>query len=168
MDRPEKWWRNRESNPARQSCKDRLQLTAFPVVPSRGSSPRSPRLQLGAFNRLAYWANWRGYRESNPGWRCGTPPDCRNLSSAWWVTRELNTACPKAQLLQSRSVTRLGVTRDWLRVRDLPTLRRLMRPQTYLFVLPAIGAPLELVRLSSVHPRSIERPADPPCLQKLV
>src|SRR5689334_11796665 len=30
---------------------------------------------------------------------------------AWWVTKELNLACTKAQGLQTRSVTRLGVTR---------------------------------------------------------
>jgi hypothetical protein len=32
----------------------------------------------------------------------------------WWVTRESNTARAKAQALQARSVTRLGVTLDWL------------------------------------------------------
>ena len=51
-----KWWRNRESNPARRSCKDQLQPAAFPV-PGRGFEPRSPRLRRGAFTRLAYQAH---------------------------------------------------------------------------------------------------------------
>lgn len=34
---------------------------AFPV-PGRGFEPRSPRLQRGAFTRLAYQADWRGCR----------------------------------------------------------------------------------------------------------
>src|SRR5579859_7288303 len=49
------WWRNRESNPGRRSCKDQLQPAAFPV-PGRGFEPRSPRLRRGAFTRLAYQA----------------------------------------------------------------------------------------------------------------
>jgi hypothetical protein len=49
------WWRNRESNPGRRSCKDQLQPAAFPV-PGRGFEPRSLRLQRSAFTRLAYQA----------------------------------------------------------------------------------------------------------------
>ena len=33
-----------------------------------------------------------------------------NSADGWWVTAELNRACAKAQALQARSVTRLGVT----------------------------------------------------------
>jgi hypothetical protein len=65
-----KWWRNRESNPGRRSCKDQLQPAAFPV-PGRGFEPRSPRLQRGAFTRLAYQAHWRGCRQSKPGLMSG-------------------------------------------------------------------------------------------------
>lgn len=64
------WWRNRESNPGRRSCKDQLQPAAFPV-PGRGFEPRSPRLRRGAFTRSAYQAHWRGCRSSNPGLMSG-------------------------------------------------------------------------------------------------
>src|SRR6185437_15189442 len=65
-----KWWRIRESNPGRRSCKDQLQPAAFPV-PGRGFEPRSPRFRRGAFTRLAYQARWRGCRSSKPGLMSG-------------------------------------------------------------------------------------------------
>jgi hypothetical protein len=48
------WWSNAVTLRARRSCKDRLHSCACPMVLSHGFEPRSPRLQLGAFTRLAY------------------------------------------------------------------------------------------------------------------
>jgi hypothetical protein len=49
-----KWWRHRESNPARRSCKDRLQPAAIPILaPGVGFEPTSPRLRRGAVTRSA-------------------------------------------------------------------------------------------------------------------
>ena len=58
--------------------------------------------------------SWRGPAESNRYHRSGTPGHNHYTRSAltWWVTAESTRACAKAQVLQTRSVTRLGVTRE--------------------------------------------------------
>jgi hypothetical protein len=50
----------------RRSCKDHLHPCAVPVVPRVGFEPTSPRLQRGAFTRLASSANWSGRWEIEP------------------------------------------------------------------------------------------------------
>jgi hypothetical protein len=45
----------------------------------------------------------------------------------WWVTRESNTARAKAQVLQTRSVTRLGVTQDVCEASQRRTAQRLSK-----------------------------------------
>ena len=64
-----KWWRHRESNPARRSCKDRLQPAAIPVgcwclelVSSQPLRVFSAALSPDQLPRL----EWCGRRESNP------------------------------------------------------------------------------------------------------
>lgn len=86
------WWRNRESNPGRRSCKDQLQPAAFPV-PGRGFEPRSPRFRRGAFTRLAYQAHLVRVPviETGPGeWRSPARPS--SYTRDCWNWRELDEA----------------------------------------------------------------------------
>ena len=64
-----------------------------------------------AFTRRLVQRTWCGLRESNSRHRSGTPRPCQSTKAAWWMSRESNSACTQAQVLQTRSVTRLGDTR---------------------------------------------------------
>src|SRR5574341_2159760 len=56
--RPPDWWNERDSNPHLPLARRGLsQLSYHPVVPGVGFEPTSPRLQHGAFTRLASQAS---------------------------------------------------------------------------------------------------------------
>ena len=72
--------------PPRQSCKDRLHPGAFPNWCREGElNTRRVAFRTTALPLSYPGVNWCGYGESNPGCKCGTLADCRNLSSALLV-----------------------------------------------------------------------------------
>ena len=86
------WWRQSVTLRPRRSCKDHLHPCAVPVVPRVGFEPTSPRLQRGAFTRLASSANWSGRWEIEP-----IVPTLATWCSAielrprdWWAGTESN------------------------------------------------------------------------------
>lgn len=60
------WWRNRESNSARRSCKDHLQPAAFPVVLSPGFEPGSLRLRRRRFHQISLLSGLERPEEIEP------------------------------------------------------------------------------------------------------
>ena len=72
-------------------CKGPLALKPVPeMVPNPRFERGSPALQAGAFTRLAYWANWSGYRESNPGHHLGKVLLDHGAISAWCLMEVSN------------------------------------------------------------------------------
>jgi hypothetical protein len=65
------WWRNRESNPARRSCKDHLQPAAFPMVEMRRIEPLTLSLRTRCSPAEPHPRNWWTVRDSN-----SLPPQC--------------------------------------------------------------------------------------------
>ena len=101
------------------------------MVLGRGFEPRSPALQAGAFTRLAFRASARSRAPSRDMVR----PARIELASSEWHSealpidqgrmvgnRGIEPRVPKAQVLQTRSVTRLGITRIWLQGSELNRL----------------------------------------------
>jgi hypothetical protein len=98
------------------------------MVPRVRAARTSSVLQTDAFTGLASRAARRrkcatsqfgadgGNRTRIAGVALQGPANRPRPRLRWWVTRESNTARAKAQALQARSVTRLGVTRNWLQV----------------------------------------------------
>ena len=89
--------------PRRRSCKDHPLTTASPVVPRVGFEPTFPRLQRGAFTRLASWANiWSGRRVPIPlprAWRARALP--LSYVRIWWVWHGIEPAQHGGADLQS-------------------------------------------------------------------
>lgn len=123
-----RWWRVPVPPRPHRSCKDQL-------CTPRGGVQSQCRPDLpGISNRCFHWISFldssakravlqmartsgieplsmRGQRMALPIYQVRK---FRRLledqPKGWWVTAELNRACAKAQALQARSVTRLGVT----------------------------------------------------------
>jgi hypothetical protein len=134
------WWRQSVTLRPRRSCKDHLHPCAVPVVPRVGFEPTSPRLQRGAFTRLASSAKWSGRAGSNCSserWRRSALP----LSYSRMVGSGRNrTSCPQGPRLQRGDGTSLSL----LHFPELvagpgvaPSRSRLMRPRGFLTDLPA-------------------------------
>src|SRR6185295_3541675 len=104
------WWSNGVTLPARRSCKDRLHLVLAPWCPDVVSSHALLRFRQ-ALSPDQLSERWRGRRSSKPGLRSGAPMLDRRATSALVGHRRIELRMPKAQALQTRSVTRLGMTR---------------------------------------------------------
>jgi hypothetical protein len=82
------WWSDRVTLPAPVACKASVRPSAHPKVPGLGFEPSSPRLQRGAFTRLAFQANWCGRGESNSDLESGALALCLRAASAILVGRD--------------------------------------------------------------------------------
>ena len=146
-----KWWRQLVTLRPQRSCKDRLHPCAVPVVPRVGFEPTSPRLQRGAFTRLASSAFYvedgcehpfelvraSVIETESPEWRSGARPSSyvRMVGSG-----RNRTSCPKGPRLQRGDGT--GLSLMALPVfgcgpRDCTEPSRLMRSRGFLTDLPA-------------------------------
>ena len=102
------------------------------MVLGRGFEPRSPALQAGAFTSLAFRARQRVHARLDV--KMVRPARIELASSEWHSealpidqgrmvgNRGIEPRVPKAQVLQTRSVTRLGITRIWLQGSELNRL----------------------------------------------
>ena len=127
----EGWWRQSVTLRPRRSCKDHLHPCAVPdVAPCARFELACSVLQTAAITRFANRANFgAGAENRTPTSRVALLRSALELRPRrWWVTRESNTARAKAQALQTRSVTRLGVTRSGCGPATRTLLKRLMRP----------------------------------------
>ena len=119
------WWRQPVTLRPRRSCKDHLHPCAVPDDGAWGLNRTNLfRSSDGRVDRDHYpgeLARMPIIEIGSPEWRSGARPSsyirnlaapCEAAGEAWWVTKELNLARTKAQALQTRSVTRLGVTRN--------------------------------------------------------
>ena len=104
-----KWWRQSVTLRPRRSCKDHLHPCAVPVVPRVGFEPTSPRLQRGAFTRLASSAQLvraSVIETESPEWRSGARPSSyvRMVGSG-----RNRTSCPQGPRLQRGDGTGLSL-----------------------------------------------------------
>ena len=112
-----KWWRQSDSNRPQLVCKTDVRTLRCPriMVPEDGIEPptRTPSTCRSTAELPRRNSEWRGPAESNRYHCAGSARHSqytRSAFSRWWVTAESNRARAKAQALQARSVTRLGVT----------------------------------------------------------
>jgi hypothetical protein len=112
-----KWWRQSDSNRPQLVCKTGARTLRCPriMAPEDGIEPptRTPSTCRSTPELPRRNSEWRGPAESNRYHCAGSARHSqytRSAFSRWWVTAESNRARAKAQALQARSVTRLGVT----------------------------------------------------------
>ena len=135
-----KWWRQSVTLRPRRSCKDHLHPCAVPVVPRVGFEPTSPRLQRGAFTRLASSAELARtpvIETGSPEWRSGARPSSYARNGGKWTESNLLPAGTAFTARRRHQPVLMALPRFGCGPRGCTGPSRLMRPRGFLTDLPA-------------------------------